>query len=268
MVTLTGCPMNIRPAAVAGQFYDANKTHLKADIDQLIAQFEPSFYAKPRALIVPHAGYIYSGSTAAQAYGVLSAYRNEIRQVILLGPAHRVYLDGMALPSVDAFHTPLGDIKLDRELMDSIASLPNVVISDEAHRLEHSLEVQLPFLQSVLDEFSLVPIVIGDCPAQEVAAVIDYLAATPRTLFVISSDLSHFHSYEMARQLDASTCNRIQQKASDIKGEQACGARAINGLMASEFVKSLSIDLLAACNSGDTAGDKNRVVGYGAFLLH
>lgn len=260
--------MNIRPAAVAGQFYQADKTQLKADIERLLAPVRSSSLTKPRALIVPHAGYIYSGSTAAQAYGTLTKYRNDYRRVILLGPAHRVYLDGMALPSVDAFRTPLGDISLDMKVIEAIRELPGMVVSDEAHRLEHSLEVHLPFLQSVLDDFTLVPIVVGDCSAATVANLIDRLEGLDDTLIVISSDLSHFHDYDAARRIDARTCERILARSHDLMGEEACGAKAINGLMASRLAESLEIELIAACNSGDTAGDRNRVVGYASFSLH
>lgn len=260
--------MNIRPAAVAGQFYQADKTQLKADIERLLAPVRSSSSTKPRALIVPHAGYIYSGSTAAQAYGTLTKYRNDYRRVILLGPAHRVYLDGMALPSVDAFRTPLGDISLDMKVIEAIRELPGMVVSDEAHRLEHSLEVHLPFLQSVLDDFTLVPIVVGDCSAATVANLIDLLEGLDDTLIVISSDLSHFHDYDAARRIDARTCERILARSHDLMGEEACGAKAINGLMASRLAESLEIELIAACNSGDTAGDRNRVVGYASFSLH
>jgi AmmeMemoRadiSam system protein B len=223
---------------------------------------------RPKVLIVPHAGYDYSGSTAAQAYRSLESYQDKIHRVVLLGPAHRVYVDGMAVPSVDAFSTPLGEVKLDVGAIRQISSMPAVIVSDDAHREEHSLEVQLPFLQAVLKQFTLVPVVVGNCDAKKVAAVIDELWGGEDTLIVISTDLSHFHSYEAARQIDASTCDRILQKSNDLSGEQACGAVAVNGLMSSEHVRLLDIELLSACNSGDTAGSRDRVVGYGAFLLH
>jgi AmmeMemoRadiSam system protein B len=146
--------------------------------------------------------------------------------------------------------------------------LPGVTASDEAHREEHSLEVQLPFLQTLLDQFSLVPVVVGDCDAKVVAAVIDELCGGEETLIVISTDLSHFHSYPVARQIDASTCNRILRKSNDLSGDQACGARAVNGLMSSEHGRSLDVELLSACNSGDMTGNRDRVVGYGSFLLY
>ena len=260
--------MSIRQAAVAGQFYPADKSRLIQDIEQLLANSGQAVDDIPKALIVPHAGYVYSGSTAAAAYRTLRAFKAEIKKVVMLGPAHRVYLRGMALPSAEKFNTPLGNIKLDSEIIDSLTTLPGVAISDEAHRLEHSLEVQLPFLQTLFDDFTLVPVVVGESTPQQVATLIDTLAGIPQSLIVISSDLSHFHDYRTAQQIDASTSERILQKSSQLTGEEACGARAINGLMASSFAQSLNIELLAACNSGDTAGDKNRVVGYASFLLH
>jgi hypothetical protein len=260
--------MSTRKAAVAGYFYEAQAAGLQHQVSQFIEQSPLVSPAKPKVLIVPHAGYDYSGSTAAQAYRCLESYQDKIRRVVLFGPAHRVYLEGMAVPSVDAFSTPLGEVQLDRKGIKQITSMPAVIVSDEAHRDEHSLEVQLPFLQAVLNQFTLVPVVVGNCDAKTVAAVIDELWGGEDTLIVISTDLSHFHSYEAARQIDASTCDRILQKSSDLSGEQACGAAAVNGLMSSEHVRLLDVELLSACNSGDTAGSRDRVVGYGAFLLH
>jgi AmmeMemoRadiSam system protein B len=260
--------MSTRKAAVAGHFYQAQAADLQHQINQFLAQAPWVSHGKPRVLIVPHAGYVYSGSTAARAYRCLQPYQDEIRRVVLLGPAHRVYLEGMAIPSVDAFSTPLGEVKLDLNAIERVSKMPAVVVSDEAHREEHSLEVQLPFLQTVLNQFSLVPIVVGNCDAKIVADVIDELWDADDTLILISTDLSHFHSYDEARQIDASTCNRILDKSNDLSGEQACGARAVNGLLSSEHSHPLDIELLSACNSGDTAGSRDRVVGYGAFLLH
>lgn len=260
--------MSTRKAAVAGYFYEAQAADLQQQVSQFLERSPPDSLAKPKVLIVPHAGYVYSGSTAARAYCSLESRRDQIRRVVLLGPAHRVYLEGMAVPSVDAFSTPLGKVKLDASAIEQISSIPGVMVSDEAHREEHSLEVQLPFLQVALEEFTLVPIVVGNCDARMVAAVIDKLWGGEETLIVISTDLSHFHSYKAARKIDASTCDRILQKSCDLSGEQACGAHAVNGLMSSEHVQLLEVELLGACNSGDTAGSRDRVVGYGAFLLH
>jgi AmmeMemoRadiSam system protein B len=260
--------MSTRKAAVAGYFYEAQAAGLQHQVSQFIEQSPLVSRMRPKVLIVPHAGYVYSGSTAAQAYRSLESYQDKIHRVVLLGPAHRVYLDGMAVPSVDTFSTPLGEVKLDTRSIEQISSMPAVTVSDEAHREEHSLEVQLPFLQVVLEQFTLVPVVVGNCDARRVAAVIDELWGGEETLIVISTDLSHFHSYEAARQIDASTCDRILQKTSDLSGEQACGAKAVNGLMSSEHIGLLDVELLGTRNSGDTAGSRDRVVGYGAFILH
>ena len=259
--------MSTRAAAVAGYFYDADPLRLQNHVDQLLHDASPRKGPLPRVLIVPHAGYIYSGSTAACAYKCLLADPDQVNRVLLIGPAHRVYVDGMAIPSVDSFSTPLGSIPLDREALARVADLPGVEVSDAAHRDEHSLEVQLPFLQAVLGEFSLVPVVVGGADAARVAALIDMLGDDPRTLVVISSDLSHFLRYPEARRIDTATCERILGRATDLRGEEACGARAINGLMASLKSRELGIELLHSCNSGDTAGSRDRVVGYAAFAL-
>ena len=259
--------MSIRPAAVAGQFYEADPSRLLSDINRLIESSKQSSI-RPKALIVPHAGYIYSGSTAALAYRSLNNRRSTIKRVVLLGPAHRVYVRGMAIPSVDAFQTPLGNIKLDKSTMQEITDMPGVLVSDEAHAQEHSIEVHLPFLQALLDDFILLPIVVGECDAVTVANLLDSIWSTPETLIVISSDLSHFHDYETAQAIDAQTCQRILNRNTDLRGDEACGARAINGLMQSRHAQSLKVELLSACNSGDTAGSRDRVVGYGSFLLH
>lgn len=260
--------MSIRKTAVAGQFYEADTVSLQQQVGNLMSAVSSGLKSIPKALIVPHAGYIYSGSIAARAYGCLESQRDQIRRVVLLGPAHRVFLDGMAVPSVDLFTTPLGDVPLDREAIEQITDMPGVSVSDQAHQDEHCLEVQLPFLQTLLAQFTLVPVVVGDCDPDRVADVIDQLWGESDTLVVISTDLSHFLSYEEAGLVDARTCSRILEKASSLSGEEACGARALNGLMRSEHVRALDIELLGACNSGDTAGNKDRVVGYGAFLLH
>lgn len=260
--------MSIRKAAVAGQFFEAGAVSLQKQVGALMSGALSGLTSVPKALIVPHAGYIYSGSIAARAYACLESQRHQIRRVVLFGPAHRVYLEGMAVPSVDLFATPLGDVPLDQDAIEQIIDMPGVNVSDQAHQDEHSLEVQLPFLQTLLTQFTLVPVLVGDCDPVMVAAVIDQLWGGKDTLLVISTDLSHFLSYDEARLVDAHTCTRILEKTSSLSGEEACGARALNGLMCSEHARALDIELLGVCNSGDTAGDKNRVVGYGAFLLH
>jgi hypothetical protein len=260
--------MSVRAPAVAGKFYPGHREQLQRDLELLLGNAPATTGALPKAMILPHAGYIYSGPAAAAACQLLRPAHATIKRVVLIGPAHRVYLDGLAVPSVDAFNTPLGDVPLDRKTIIKLQSLPGVCESDEAHRDEHSLEVQVPLLQTVLDDFTLVPIVVGRASPELVAQVIDAAWGGDETLIVVSSDLSHFHSYEQARQIDAATCSAILAKQTNLTGEQACGAHAINGLMHSRHAKSLTIENVVLCNSGDTAGDKERVVGYGAFALH
>lgn len=256
---------NIRPAAVAGAFYPGDPATLTTTVDRLLAGAEPASGMQAKALIVPHAGYVYSGSTAAAAYATLAPWAKTIRRVILLGPTHRVAVDGIALPVAEAFSTPLGTIRLDAQAIAAIADLPQIVFSDHAHAFEHSLEVHLPFLQRVLEQFTLVPLAVGHATPQAVAEVLDRLWDGPETLIVVSSDLSHFLPYRTAQQVDGNTCRHILQFDTHIHPEQACGAYPINGLLLAASQRGLTPTLLGLCNSGDTAGDKNRVVGYAAF---
>lgn len=256
----------IRNPAVAGMFYPADPHRLQAQIQQMLAQSDPP-PIRPKALIVPHAGYIYSGQVAAQAYRLLQQYP-QICRVVLLGPAHRVYVPGLAVSSATAYTTPLGTIPVAVDAVGEILGLSQVQVSDLAHAPEHSLEVQLPFLQSVLENFQLVPILVGDADAPQTAAVIEQLWGDDGTLILVSSDLSHFHPYREAQQIDRATGDAILRMSEALVGEQACGCHAINGLMHSARQHRMKITELAICNSGDTAGDKERVVGYGAYALH
>jgi MEMO1 family protein len=261
---------SIRPAAVAGMFYPRDPRALTAEVEDLLGSVgdpEPRL-GFPKALIVPHAGYIYSGQVAARAYDELGAARGIVRRVVLLGPVHRVAVRGLAAPGVEAFETPLGTIPVDREALGALHGLPQVVKSDPAHAMEHSLEVQLPFLQTVLGRFSLVPLAVGSATVQEVAEVLERLWGGPETLIVISTDMSHYHSYDDARRLDGSTLARIAARATDLDHEEACGATPLNGLLAFAGKRNIPVRLLAACNSGDTAGGKDRVVGYSSFALY
>lgn len=258
--------MKVRPAAVAGLFYPAETATLERNVAALLAA-APAAGAAAKAIIAPHAGYPYSGPTAAHAYRLLESRRGQIRRVVLLGPAHRVYLQGMALPSVDAFETPLGDVPIDRDGVALALTQPATQVSDAAHAAEHSLEVHLPFLQAVLDDFQLVPIVVGTCSPEKVAAVLEVLWGGEETLIVASSDLSHFHTYTDARAIDARTTERIESGATNLQGEEACGAHALNGLLLAAEAHQLSVRTLDVRNSGDTAGDRSRVVGYGAYVL-
>ena len=265
---------SIRAPAVAGMFYpgDAEALHsdlltcLAAPVREASEQTVDSGLLK--ALIVPHAGYVYSGGTAGQAYARLTPPTGRIRRVVLIGPCHRVSVHGLAVPTVQAFATPLGGIPLDRAALDSLADLPQVVASDAAHAQEHSLEVQLPFLQTVLGNFELVPLAVGNCTAAEVAEVLDRLWGGEETLIVISSDLSHFHTYREAQRIDDETAHHILALEALTDFEQACGALPINGLLAVARQRGLTVERVAQCNSGDTAGDKSRVVGYASFALY
>jgi len=221
----------------------------------------------PKALIVPHAGYLYSGAVAASAYARLGGLRGRIRRVVLLGPTHRVPVRGLALPEADRFATPLGEVPLDRDGIQAIAGLPQVIRSAAAHQMEHSLEVQLPFLQQVLGDFQLLPLAVGDATAAEVAGVLEQVWGGDETLIVISSDLSHFLPDALARKVDGATVDAILALDSHLSHEQACGATPVNGLLLAARKHGLHPVALDVRNSSDTAGDPGRVVGYAAFAF-
>lgn len=262
--------MNLsRQPAVAGMFYPANPGELAAEVRTLLADVRQGSPSRvPKALIVPHAGYVYSGPVAAEAYARLEPVAGQIRRVVLLGPVHRVPVRGLALPRATEFVTPLGKIPLDAAAMAKVADLPQVTVSDEAHALEHSLEVHLPFLQTVLGEFSLLPFAVGIATATEVAEVLERVWDGDETLIVISSDLSHFLPYDTAKQIDGETVNRILALRPGLNHEQACGATPVNGLLEYACRHGLEAELLDVRNSGDTAGDKSRVVGYASIAFH
>lgn len=260
----------IRPTAVAGSFYTGDPRALASEVAVMLEEAEQHAEKQatlPKAVIVPHAGYIYSGPVAASAYALLEQGRGIYRRVVLLGPVHRVPVRGLALPSTEGFATPLGIVPLDLDAMAKIAGLPQVVEYDAAHAMEHSLEVQLPFLQAVLDDFKLVPLAVGDATPQEVAEVLERLWDGPETLIVISSDLSHFLTYREAQQIDGITARAILDLRWPLSHEQACGGTPVNGLLLAAQHHHLKPRLLNLQNSGDTAGDKARVVGYGAFAF-
>ena len=257
----------IREPAVAGQFYPGNAGELRAAIKVLFEGIQVETSPAPKALIVPHAGYVYSGPVAATAYARLRSFRAQYTRVILLGPAHRVAVRGLALSAADIFRTPLGDVPLDKEAVADL-TMSNVRVFDATHQFEHSLEVHLPFLQSVIESFSVVPLIVGDVAAETVAEVIDALWGGPETLIVVSSDLSHYLTYEKARTMDNATCQAIENLEADrIDHDGACGATPIRGLVIAARRRSMKVAMLDLRNSGDTAGDKNRVVGYGSWLF-
>lgn len=260
-----------RRPAVAGSFYPADAEELKAMIGELLADAarRRPVAEMPKAIIAPHAGYIYSGPVAASAYVELENGRDQIRRVVLLGPAHRVPVRGLALPAAKAFATPLGIVPIDQEAVQSLTGLAQVSVLDEAHALEHSLEVHLPFLQTVLFDFRVVPLVIGDARAKEVAEVLERLWGGPETLIVISSDLSHYHDYETAARMDNATSQAIERLAyEEIGYDQACGRVPISGLLLEARGRGMTARTIDLRNSGDTAGPRNEVVGYGAYVFH
>jgi AmmeMemoRadiSam system protein B/AmmeMemoRadiSam system protein A len=257
-----------RPAAVAGMFYPDNPATLKRTIAELLSHASAGVGTRPpKALIVPHAGYVYSGAVAASAYARLGEQRARIRRVVLLGPTHRVYVRGLALPDADCFASPLGDIPLDRAGMQRLSALPQVTVSAAAHQMEHSLEVQLPFLQQALDDFQLLPLAVGEATPEEVAEVLEAVWGGDETLIVISSDLSHFLPDAVARKVDGATVEAILALNPQLDHEQACGATPVNGLLLAARRHGLQPVVLDVRNSSDTAGDPERVVGYAAFAF-
>jgi AmmeMemoRadiSam system protein B len=259
-----------RPPAVAGFFYPASAAELQRDVQTFLAEARPitSTESAPKVLIAPHAGYVYSGPIAASAYARIAGAADSIERVVLLGPAHRVHVDGMALPAAGQFQTPLGNIDIDQSAVAAVQQLPQVIISDEAHAQEHSLEVHLPFLQQVLGSFKLVPFAVGSASPQQVAEVLELLWGGNETLIVISSDLSHYLPYPRACATDEFTAETILQLQPILDHHQACGATPINGLLLAAQARGLEPRLLDLRNSGDTAGDKSRVVGYASFAFH
>ncbi len=257
---------SVRPAAVAGMFYPDNPQQLAAQLQGFLAAAQPA-PMRPKVLIAPHAGYIYSGAVAASAYALLQPWRATIRRVVLLGPVHRVWTPGLALPGADEFETPLGRVPLDQAAIMMISGLPQVQVHPAAHAQEHSLEVHLPFLQSMLADFSLVPLAVGGASPEQVAQVLDVLWGGAETLIVVSSDLSHFLTYQEAQKVDQATVQAILDFNTHLVGEQACGCHPVNGLLLAARRRGLRPHLLDLRNSGDTAGDRNRVVGYASLAF-
>jgi AmmeMemoRadiSam system protein B len=261
---------HIRQPAVAGLFYPADPGELQGMLDTYLgAAVPPEEETPPKALIAPHAGYIYSGPVAASAYARVRPVRERIRRVALLGPSHRVPLYGLAASSASHFATPLGLVPLDRKAIDDILQFNQVRLMDAAHAREHSLEVHLPFLQRLLGQFELIPLVAGDASAAEVAEVLERLWGGEETLIVISSDLSHYHDYVTAQGMDRHTSRAIEALAPDeIAYDDACGRIPVNGLLTVARRHGLHAETVDLRNSGDTAGPRDQVVGYGAYVFH
>lgn len=260
----------VRPPAVAGSFYPADPVELAAlvrrQLDEARATVEQADGTgadrPPAAVIAPHAGYVYSGSTAALAYALIGRHADRYRRVVLLGPTHRVAVRGLATSGATAFATPLGEVPVEDLAGQDVLRLRQVIQSPDAHAYEHSLEVHLPFLQTVLGQFTLVPLAVGLTAPEEVSAVIDELCTDPSTLLVVSSDLSHYLPQEQARAVDEATVGQILALDGPLSHGQACGASPVNGLLLNARRHGYAARLLGMCNSGDTAGDKHRVVGY------
>ena len=259
----------VRPAALAGSFYPADPGALARMVEDYLDQAQP-YHVAPKALIAPHAGFIYSGAIAGTSYKSIAARRDTIRRVVLLGPCHRVPVRAFAVPSAEAFATPLGIVPIDRPTVDRLAKSEVVEVSDAAHAEEHSLETQLPFLQRALGDFLIVPVLVGAAPREQVSRLLRAVWGGPETLVVISSDLSHFLDYEAARGLDIAACRSVEALDPDqLNEEQACGRHAIRGLLAQARDRDLRATTLDLRNSGDTAGrnHRERVVGYGSIAF-
>ena len=265
--------MRRREPAVAGSFYPAEPDRLRTSLTELLddarAHRAGTDVITPKAIIAPHAGYAYSGPVAASAYAAVAPLHDVVQRVVLFGPAHRAPLEGLAVPSVDAFITPLGPVEIDTHARETALACPGVSVDDIAHAAEHSLEVHLPFVQFVLrTDVRVLPVVVGRTSAQTIAAVVDALWGGRETLIVVSSDLSHYEPYEVAQRHDRHTAQAIVTGAIDAIGPRdACGAYPVRGLLVAAGRHRLGIQELDLRNSGDTAGPADRVVGYGAFAL-
>jgi MEMO1 family protein len=256
----------VRAPAVAGTFYPRDALELRAQVRGCIAGAREVEAPPPKAVIAPHAGYVYSGPVAGSAFSPLASRRGQIARVVLIGPAHRLAFAGLALPEADVFVTPLGRLRVDPEARAALLALPQVRVSDRAHASEHSLEVELPFVQEVLGDVSILPIVVGDATDGEVIETLEHAWGGPETCVVVSSDLSHYHPYAAAERLDLETAMAVERLSpEDIGEEQACGCIGIRALLFLARAQGLHATTLDLRNSGDTAGTRDRVVGYGAF---
>lgn len=253
---------------VAGAFYPADPNILSAEVDQFLGAATPYHGPPPKALIAPHAGYIYSGPVAANAYAALQPVADRIQRVLVLAPSHRVAFRGIATSDATEFRTPLGDIPVDTKAVELATTLPQVGYLEQAFQGEHALEVQLPFLQRTLPHFKVVPFIVGDTQPEEVAQLLDLLWGGEETLIVISSDLSHYHDYVTAQRRDQATSSHIESLDPHLAYDDACGRNPIQGLLLAAREHGLSVETRDLRNSGDTAGPKDRVVGYGAYVFH
>jgi AmmeMemoRadiSam system protein B len=258
--------MHIRPAAMVGTLYPADAEQLSAQLAKLLLSCQQSIET-PKVIIAPHSGYLFSGQVAACAYRSLSHIAPTISRVILVGPSHQQHCHGIALPTADYFQTPLGEVSVDQQALKQLEQLTDVNFNDSVHELEQSLELQLPFLQLCLLNFTIVPIIIGTTHAHHVAQVLNSVWGSNETLIVISTDLSHYLDYQQAKNIDFKTCHEISQLSDLITEQQACGSTVLNGLMKVAKQRNLAAKLLDCRNSGDTTGSKDKVVGYASFIF-
>ena len=254
----------VREAAVAGIFYPADVYQLKNDINGYLQHITDNNSGKPKILITPHAGYKYSAQVAASAFAKLRPFKDKIKKVFLLGPSHRVYVNGVALPKEKSFKTPLGIIKVDSDIVEQISKTKPFKFKSTAHKNEHSLEVSLPFLQVVLGNFEIIPMLYGEANPHEIAQTIQPYLERDDSILIVSADLSHYLDYSTAKKVDEQTANNIKE-GKTVDHHQSCGATAINTalIMAQNF--GLVPQMLNMANSGDVIGDKDSVVGYGAW---
>jgi MEMO1 family protein len=261
-------PGSPRPAAVAGQFYPNDPVQLSLEVERFLAEAKPLETPTPKAVVVPHAGYTFSGPIAGTVYACLQRGRGVVRRVVLVGPSHYSSFPGLAASSAQAFATPLGTLRVDQAALGKVLSLPQVTTVDAAHRNEHSLEVQLPFLQTVFHDPAIVPLLVGEASSAEVSEVLEVLWGGPETCLVISSDLSHYHNYQTACQLDRATARAMEDLDEEpLHGERACGSRPIRGLLRAAKAHHLRCQTVDLRNSGDLSGRRDRVVGYGGFVF-
>jgi len=258
---------SIQAAGVAGFFYPADPDELAAGVDASLARAAPPDLA-PKAVVAPHAGHVYSGDIAGAAYALLARRRNEIKRVVLLGPTHRMYVPGVAVSPADAWATPLGTLAVDQAGRDAVGRGEKAFVTPEPFAGEHSLEVHLPFIQRALGDVQVLPILVGDAPAAQVSGMLEQLWGGPETAIIVSSDLSHFHEYDTATAKDGETAIGIERLNLQVcEGDRACGAHPLSGLIDQAHRRDLRVTALDVRNSGDTQGDRSRVVGYGSFAF-
>ena len=259
----------VRAPAVAGHFYPADPDELRAEVNDFVAAARGTVEQAPKAVIAPHAGYMFSGPIAGSVYACLARGRDSFRRVVLLGPSHHAGFPGLATSTARAFETPLGLVPVDEAAVEQSRALPQVTTLDRAHQHEHSLEVQLPFLQTVLRDFKLVPLLVGDASPAEVGGVLETLWGGAETCVVVSSDLSHYLTYKEAQAADEVTARAIENLQEEaLHSDQACGCRPIRGLLWLAKARGLSCRTVDLRNSGDTSGRRDRVVGYGGFVFN